>query len=102
MAIASDGEALWVARDENVVARLSGATGEEEFTLTLGDQRLFGLRNAGFVAVADGSVWLTVPPRAGRSEQLWRIDPERGEVIARFALGERPTRRSRPVHTSTS
>jgi streptogramin lyase len=85
--IATDGVAVWVARDENIVARLDGTTGEEELTLKLSDQRLFGLRDAGFIAAADGSVWLTVPPRAGRSEELWRIDPESGAVMARIVLG---------------
>jgi DNA-binding beta-propeller fold protein YncE len=91
VAIESDGEDLWVARDGDVLARLDGASGEEELALRLGDEPLFALRNAGFIAVAGGSLWLTVPPPDARSTQeLWRIDPHSGDVLGRVPLGPDP------------
>jgi streptogramin lyase len=91
VAIESDGEDLWVARDSNVVARLDGSTGEEELALPLGDEPLFALREAGFIAVAGGSVWLTVPPPDARfTQELWRIDPRSGDVLAQVELGPEP------------
>jgi streptogramin lyase len=91
VAIESDGEDLWVARDGSVVARLDGVSGEEEMALQLSDEPLFALRDAGFIAVAGGSVWLTVPPPDARfTQQLWRIDPRSGDVLARVPLGPDP------------
>jgi streptogramin lyase len=87
-AIACGGDDVWVARDGNVVARLSGATGEEEIALQLGDEPLFALRDAGFVGIAGGSVWLTVPaPDARFSEEMWRIDPRTGSLLATIPIG---------------
>jgi streptogramin lyase len=67
----SDGRDLWVARDGNVVSRLDGATGQEKSSFTLGPRPLFALRDAGFLGVGQGSLWLTVPqvgePRAPHS-----------------------------------
>jgi streptogramin lyase len=85
--IASDGDDLWVARDGDVLARLDGATGEQETALRLPGGPLFAPRDAGFVAAGGGSLWLTVPPRKGRAEELWRIDPRGGDVLATIPLG---------------
>jgi DNA-binding beta-propeller fold protein YncE len=91
VAIACDGDDVWVARNGNELARLNGVTGDEETVLPLGDEPLFALRHAGFVAIAGGSVWLTVPARDARSsEALWRIDPLGGNVLATIAIGAEP------------
>jgi DNA-binding beta-propeller fold protein YncE len=91
VAIESDGQDLWVARDGNVVARLDGASGEEEMSLRPSDEPLFALRDAGFIAVVGGSLWLTVPPPDARfTHQLWQIDPHSGDVLARVPLGPDP------------
>lgn len=89
--VASGGEDLWVARDQKVVARLDGATGDEELSFRPASRRLFALRDAGFLAVEFGSVWLTVPGGGGRAPQtLWRIDAESGRVLARIPIGPNP------------
>jgi streptogramin lyase len=87
----TDGEDLWVARDGNVLARLDGTNGEEEMALRLSDEPLFALRDAGFIAIAGGSAWLTVPPPDARfTQELWKIDPHSGDVLARVPLGPDP------------
>jgi len=74
---------VWVAGDGNVLSRLNGATGEEEAALQLGTEQLFALRNAGFIGIAGDSLCLTVPPPDARfPEELWRIDPRTGDVVA--------------------
>jgi DNA-binding beta-propeller fold protein YncE len=91
VAIACDGDDVWVARNGNELARLNGATGDEETVLRLGDEPLYALRHAGFVAIAGGSLWLTIPARDARfSEALWRIDPHSGSVLATIAIGSEP------------
>ena len=85
--IASDGQDLWVARDRNVVAKLDGPTGEEVAAFSLADRDLFRLGDAGFVGVGGGSLWLTVPGSVGHPEELWRIDPSDGDVLARIPIG---------------
>jgi hypothetical protein len=85
----SDGRDLWVARDGNVLSRVDGVTGEEKSSFILGPRPLFALRDAGFLGVGHGSVWLTVP-KVGEPTQphtLWRLDPKTGEVLAKFPLG---------------
>jgi len=92
VAIACDGDDVWVARDGNVLARLNGATGAEETALQVAAEALFALRHAGLIGIAGGSLWLTVPaPDARFSEELWRIDPQTGRVLATFAIGTEPT-----------
>jgi hypothetical protein len=91
VAIDSDGEDIWVARDGNVLARLDGASGEEEAALTVGAEPLFALRDAGFLAIAGGSVWLTIPPPDARfRHEVWRIDPDSGRVLAHVPIGPNP------------
>jgi DNA-binding beta-propeller fold protein YncE len=88
----SDGEDLWMAVDGSTLVRIDGATGEERASVQLGAQPLFALRDAGFLAVGDDAIWLTVP-RLGREEapqMLWRIDPATGHVIAKIRLGPNP------------
>jgi streptogramin lyase len=86
---ASDGRDLWVARDGNVLSRLEGATGDDVSSYILGRRPIFALRDAGFVGVGQGSVWLTVPKVGEPFEphSLWRLDPETGERLAVFPLG---------------
>lgn len=89
---ASDGKDLWVAVDGNRLLRIDGATGRKEKSLRLGAQPIFALRDAGFLAVGGGSIWLTVP-KLGRPQErqtLWRIDPARGRVMAKIGLRRDP------------
>jgi sugar lactone lactonase YvrE len=85
--IASNGEDLWVARDGNVVAKVDGVTGAEVAAFRLADRELFGPRDAGFIGVGGGSLWLAVPGRPGHPEELWRIDPGNGDVLAAIPIG---------------
>lgn len=55
---ASDGEDLWVAVDGNRLVRIDGATGQREASFRLGRTALFAPRDAGFLAVGHGSIWL--------------------------------------------
>jgi DNA-binding beta-propeller fold protein YncE len=88
----SDGEDLWVAVDGSSIARIDGATGEEQASIRLGARPLFALREAGFPAVGGGAIWLTVP-KLGRErlpQELWRIDPASGRVVKKIGLGPNP------------
>jgi DNA-binding beta-propeller fold protein YncE len=89
----SDGRDLWIAVDGNTVARIDGATGEEKTSIRLANRPLFALRDAGFVAVGMGSIWVTVPTLGERMgpQELWRIDPDTGGVVERHRLGPDPT-----------
>jgi len=75
---ASDGEDLWVAVDGNRLVRIDGATGQWEASFRLGRTALFAPRDAGFLAVGHGSIWLTVPKLGdpGAPHELWRPIPE--------------------------
>lgn len=88
----SDGRDLWIAVDGNTLAEIDGITGAEKRSIRLTRRRLFALRDAGFLAVARQSIWLTVPtlgePMA--PQQLWRIDPDTGRVVATYRLGPDP------------
>jgi len=87
--VTGDGDDLWVAVDGSTLGRIDGATGEERASIRLGAQPLFALRDAGFLAVGEGTIWLTVPQlgSADSSQMLWRIDPATGHVIAKIQLG---------------
>lgn len=88
----STGEDLWVAVDGSRLARIGGATGKEEVSLRLGDRRLFALRDAGFLAVGEGAIWLTVP-KLGRPllpQTLWRIDANTGRVLTKIRIEPNP------------
>lgn len=88
----SVGEDLWVAVDGSRLARIGGATGKEETSLRLGDRRLFGLRDAGFLAVGEGAIWLTVPKLESSllPQALWRIDASTGRVLTKIRIGPNP------------
>lgn len=88
--IASDSADVWVATDGNRLVRLDGTTGAVVVELTLTDRELFGPRNAGWVVVAAGSVWVTVPPAGGGGHELWRVDPSEGTVLSRIPIGGDP------------
>jgi outer membrane protein assembly factor BamB len=90
--IASDGTDVWISRDGNQLARLDGATGEERASFTLAGRPLFAPRDAGFLVVAEGSVWLTVPSELGSSapQAMWKIDPTTGEVLSKIRIGRNP------------
>ncbi len=87
--IASDGRDLWVAHDANVLSRVNGATGRRELSFSLARRPLFALRDAGFPAVANGSVWLIIPHlgRADLPQALWRIDAATGQVVKKMTVG---------------
>jgi streptogramin lyase len=90
--MASDGRDIWVAANGHALVRLDGVTGEREHVLRLAGKKLFELRDAGFLTVAAGSIWLTIPvlgqPRADQT--LWRVDPQTGGIEARAPLGANP------------
>jgi streptogramin lyase len=90
--MASDGENIWVAANGNTLVRLDGVTGARERVLELGKRRLFELRDAGFLTVAAGSIWLTIPVLGDDSadQTLWRVDPRTGVVTARAPLLANP------------
>jgi DNA-binding beta-propeller fold protein YncE len=90
--IASDGRDVWVAANGNTLVRVDGATGMRERVLRLGRKRLFELRDAGFLTVRAGSIWLTIPVLGVNSadQTLWRIDPQAGLVKARARLLANP------------
>ncbi len=90
--MASDGDDVWLAANENTLVRLDGVTGARERVLALADRKLFELRDAGFLTIAAGSVWLTIPVlRNSLADQtLWRVDPQTGAVEARAPLRANP------------
>jgi hypothetical protein len=83
---ASDGEDLWVAVDGNRLVRIDGATGQREASFRLGRTALLAPRDAGFLAVGHGSIWLTVPKLGdpGAPRELWPIGPRTGTVRAKI------------------
>jgi len=87
-AIASDGEDVYVAANERFLVRVDGATGTVESTVALADERIFRLRDAGFLAAAGGDVWMTIPMvgRGSAPQTLWRIDATTGAVTERYPL----------------
>jgi DNA-binding beta-propeller fold protein YncE len=86
------GDELWVTADQHDLIRLDGRTGSELERFTLGRDLLFRTGDAGFLAFAGGSVWVTVPdiehPRD--PHEVWRIDPETGDVVARLTIDPDP------------
>jgi streptogramin lyase len=88
----SDGADLWVAFGERFLGRLDGAAGTEKQTITLSDEPIFRLRDAGFLAVAEGIAWLTIPVvgRASEPQTLWKVDLVSGAVIDRYPIGRDP------------
>jgi streptogramin lyase len=88
--VTGDGDDLWVAVDGSTLVRIDGATGEERASIQLGAQPLFALRDAGFLAVGERAIWLTVPQLDTASHMLWRIDLTTGHVIAKIQLGPNP------------
>lgn len=88
----SDKEDLWVAFDGRYLIRLDGATGKTEMSVTLADAPIFRLRDAGFLGVANGIAWLTVPVIGLPSEpqMLWQIDTQSGAVVERYPIGRDP------------
>jgi streptogramin lyase len=90
--MASDGSDIWVAANGNTLVRLDAITGAREHVLELAEQKLFELRDAGFLTVAAGSIWLTIPvlgqPTADQT--LWRVDPRTGAIEAHAPLRANP------------
>jgi streptogramin lyase len=89
----SDGDDMWFAIDGNRLQLVDGATGRERRSFVLADRPLFELRDAGFLAVADGDLWITIPDlrHAEAGQALWRIDRESGSVRMKMRIGPNPT-----------
>lgn len=92
VAIGSDGNDIWVAANERFLVRLDGATGTVESSTALADERIFRLRDAGFLAVEGGEVWMTIPVVgiASAPQTLWRIEASTGSVLERYPLPRDP------------
>jgi hypothetical protein len=90
--IASDGDDIWAAANERFLVRVDGISGKVESTTRLADERLFRLRDAGFLAVAGHDAWMTIPVvgHASAPQTLWRIDIATGAVHGRYPLGRDP------------
>ena len=91
--VASGGAAVWVAYDGNRLARLDGRTGSVVRTFRIGGKRLFRLRDSGFLAFGGDSLWLTIPVlgQPNRRQQLARIDPASGRILAKVAIPGDPS-----------
>jgi DNA-binding beta-propeller fold protein YncE len=90
--MASEGDDIWLAANGNTLVRLDGESGNRERVLKLARKPLFELRDAGFLTVSAGSIWLTIPVLGDNSadQTLWRIDPQTGAVKARAPLLANP------------
>jgi streptogramin lyase len=90
--MASDGDDIWATADERFLVRVDGVSGVVESTTPLAEERLFRLRDAGFLAVADGEAWVTIPVigDASAPQELWRIDAVAGTVRSRYPLPRDP------------
>jgi DNA-binding beta-propeller fold protein YncE len=88
----SGGDDIWVAANGNTLVQLDGASGKRETVLRLGKKRLFELRDAGFLTVGAGAIWLTIPVLGNNlaDQTLWRIDPRTGAVKGRAPLLANP------------
>lgn len=91
--VTSGRAAVWVAYDGNRLARLDGRTGSVVKTFRLGGKRLFRLRDSGFLAFGGDSLWLTIPVlgQPNRRQQLARIDPSSGRILAKVAIPGDPS-----------
>lgn len=90
--LAVHGSDIWAARDGNRLSQLDGATGAEKRSIILGTIPFFAVGDAGFLAIGESTIWLTVPklgePEAMQS--LWRIDLASGRVVAKIPIGRDP------------
>ena len=91
-AILGHGDDLWVTADEHDLIRIDGRTGHELEHFVLDQDLLFRTGDAGFLAFAGGSVWLTVPDLARPTDphELWRVDPITGVLQARVTIDRDP------------
>ena len=92
-AILGHGDDLWVTADQHDLVRLEGSTGKEIDRFELGQELLFRTGDAGFLGYAGESIWVTVPDltRPLDPHELWRIDPETGDLQARLTIDRDPT-----------
>ena len=91
-AILGHGDDLWVTADQHDLIRLDGRSGNEIDRFELDRELLFRTGDAGFLAYADGAIWVTVPDlrRPLDPHELWRIDPETGDLHARLIIDRDP------------
>lgn len=89
--IGSSGDDLWAAVDEDALAHIDG-TGKVAARVPLGEAALFAPRDAGFVGVGHGSVWVTVPVLGDPSKPhaLWRVDIATGRTVTQIPIGRDP------------
>ena len=89
---ASVGKDLWVAARGNRLLRVSGKSGRVVKALRVARQPVFASRDAGWVAVAQGSLWLTVPNLRNSTapHTLWRIDAKTGKTVVKVPLPPNP------------
>jgi hypothetical protein len=87
------GNEVWAALRRNQLVQFDGRTGARRRSLRLSSRPLFAVGDAGFPAVADDSVWLTVPKLGDPREPhaLWRLDRRSGRVQGKLAIGVNPT-----------
>jgi outer membrane protein assembly factor BamB len=87
--IAADATGAWVSTgDDGSVTRVS-AGGKAEWTVELGAD--------GPIALAGGSLWVTLNDVGGRNAELVRVDRANGAVTGRMALGARLPQALLPV-----
>ena len=82
-----------VGRGKRQYARTARwSTGRRKLVLKLARRRLFALRDAGFLIVDSGAIWVTIPVLGDNSadQTLWRVDPRTGAVTARAPLLANP------------
>lgn len=90
--MASDGDTIWVTHDGRFLTQLDGSTGDPVSSVGLAKAPIFALRDAGFLAVADGTAWLTVPVLGHfRSPQsLWEVEVASGKTRSTYPLSPDP------------
>ena len=83
--LAADDTSLYVKTDSGTVAVVDPASNRVVRSLPTGASGLCqGL------GVAFGSVWTCSPDASGASDEVLRLDPRSGELLARLPVGKRP------------
>jgi streptogramin lyase len=90
--VVADGDSIWVTAEGRSLIELDAATGAVRRRLTLDDEPIFGPRDGGMLTVGGGSLWIAVDRggTTGEASELWRVDPDSGEVEDRIAIGHEP------------
>lgn len=90
--VVADGDSIWVTAEGRSLFELDAATGAVRRRLTLDDEPIFGPRDGGMLTVGGGSLWIAVDRggTTGEASELWRVDPDSGEMEDRIAIGHEP------------